>query len=262
MAGATKGDMTVREIAKALLPASWLHALRRFRAGRSEYRHQTVQQVFTSVYERKLWGSSGDPADKFFSGSGSRNDEVASVYVSAMQSFLADFRDKPDVVDLGCGDFYVGAQIRPWCGAYTACDIVAPLIAYNRQVYKDLGVDFQTLDLTTDALPRGDILFLRQVLQHLSNEQIRQAIRKIVATYKLLVVTEHLPLGRDFTPNLDKPHGPDIRLFFNSGVVLTSPPFSLPVYGQRVLCEVPELGGIVRTTLYQLVPNGIASTSA
>ena len=36
------------------------------------------------------------------------------------------------VVDLGCGDFTVGSKIRPLCGAYVACDVAAPVIAWNQ----------------------------------------------------------------------------------------------------------------------------------
>jgi len=49
------------------------------------------------------------------------------------------------------------------------------------------------------------VVFIRQVLQHLSNAHILRAIPKIAASYRFLVLTEHLPLGEAFTPNLDKP---------------------------------------------------------
>ena len=52
--------------------------------------------------------------------------------------------------------------------------------------------------------------------------------------------------------------GPDIRLLDGSGVVVTAPPFSLPVKSQRLLCKVPQYGGMIRTVVYQL--DGHAST--
>ena len=84
------------------------------------------------------------------------------------------------------------------------------------------------LDATVDPLPRGDLVLVRQVLQHLTNTQI-QSVVKQVRHFKYVVVTEHIPIGKDRIPNRDKVHGPDIRLYSNSGVFLDQPPFNLPV---------------------------------
>ena len=173
-------------------------------------------------------------------------------YVDAVRGFLAGFADKPSVVDLGCGDFNVGARLRDLCGSYVACDIVEALIAHNRERFADLDVDFRQLDIIEDMIPQTDIVIIRQVLQHLSNGQIARALRNITASCRYLVVTEHLPGKPDFRPNVDKPAGGAIRPFFGSGIVLTSEPFALKVLGERILCEVPELGGVIRTTLYTL----------
>ena len=79
-------------------------------------------------------------------------------------------------MSLGCGDFNVGAQLRDLCGAYIACDIVELLIAYNRERFAELGVDFRRLDIIDKPIPEGDVIILRQVLQHLSNSQIATAL--------------------------------------------------------------------------------------
>ena len=73
----------------------------------------------------------------------------------------------------------------------------------------------------------------------------------MASKYRYLLLTEHLPLGT-FVHNVDKPSGPDIRLGFNSGVVLTSAPFNLRVLDAKHVCDVAELGGTIRTTLYKL----------
>jgi hypothetical protein len=76
---------------------------------------------------------------------------------------------------------------------------------------------------------------LRQVLQHLSNQEIERVLANC-RRYRWLIVTEHLPAATDVVPNLDKPHGPDTRVYDRSGVFLEAPPFDLPV---RILLEVP-----------------------
>ena len=52
--------------------------------------------------------------------------------------------------------------------------------------------------------------------------------------------------------NLDKASGPDNRLDIHSGIVLTSPPFNLAPIESKILCQVEEWGGIIRTLLYRL----------
>ena len=244
----------IKEIVRDILPWPIVRAVKKYRwkgilVG---YKDLSTQQVFTKIYEDGTWGKSGDPAQKFFSGTGSHDALIVTAYIDAVQEFLANFKEKPDVVDLGCGDFFVGSRIRHLCGKYTACDIVEPLIEFNRKKYKDLGVDFKRLDLSKDELPAGDVVFVRQVLQHLSNDQIAGAVPQIASKYKFLVLTEHLPAIDSFVHNRDKPAGPDIRLLIDSGVVITSPPFGLKVKKQTVLCEVPEFGGTIRTCLYEI----------
>ena len=208
----------------------------------------------SSESTRTGFGVSADPNGRFFSGSGSHGQEIVAAYVAALEKFLRAFPEKPDVVDLGCGDFAVGYQTRPLCSKYIACDVVEPLIAWNRERFASLDVDFRELDVTTDPLPPGEVAFLRQVLQHLSNRQIQSTIAKIPAVYRYLVLTEHLPASGQFVPNLDKPAGPHTRINAGgrpSGVVLTEPPFNLRASGTSVLCEVRDYLGVIRTTLFE-----------
>lgn len=214
------------------------------------------QAVFTRIYEQGLWGRSSQAEQTFYSGAGSHDPAVVEPYVRAMAAYLHFHRliagGKPNVVDLGCGDFTVGAKIRPLCGAYVACDVAAPVIAWNRERHAGLDVDFRHLDMLVDPLPDGDIVFVRQVLQHLSNAQIAVALKRIAEKYRFLVLTEHLPAGEGFTPNLDKRSGSDIRLDRGSGVVATLPPFSLAPTQTLTICQVAGYGGVIRTELHRL----------
>jgi Methyltransferase domain len=243
-----------RKTLNRVVPASIAAAFRKYRARAhfAEYRSLTTQQAFTKIYEEGVWGKSAAPDVRFFSGSGSHIAAIVTTYVAAVEDFLKTLPNKPDVVDLGCGDFNVGSQLRRFCGNYVACDIVEPLITFNREKYKDLDVDFRVLDLAKDMLPKADIVFIRQVLQHLSNSNIALALPKIAANYDYLVLTEHVPNDPSFVHNVDKPSGPDNRLALQSGVVVTSPPFNLKVLAQHQLCSVPEDDGIIVTRVYQL----------
>jgi hypothetical protein len=246
--------MPIRQTINSILPRQLQRALWRILAGVgfSRYGNRSATQAFSEIYETGAWGKSEDPSERFFSGSGSHDNAIVSAYVRAIEEFLSTFEAKPNVVDLGCGDFYVGSKIRNLCGNYIACDVVAELIDFNRQRFDGLDVDFRVLDITGDSLPDGDIAFVRQVLQHLSNDQIASALTKIARRYKYLILTEHLPDSIDFEHNLDKPTGPDIRINVGSGVVLTSEPFNLRPKSDRKMCQVSDRVGIIVTTAYEL----------
>jgi SAM-dependent methyltransferase len=209
--------------------------------------------AFGRIYHEGIWGSEGD----YNSGSGTHTEGVAAPYVAAVGEFLRGL-GKPNVVDLGCGDFSVGARLRKFCDRYIACDVVEQLIERNRQKYFDLGVEFRLVDITHDPLPNGDVVILRQVLQHCSNAQISAVVSKLPGACRYLVLTEHLPRS-EFVPNADKPMGSETRLDSGrrpSGVVLTAPPFNLRVVNSADICEVGAHLGIIRTTVYELMLPG------
>jgi SAM-dependent methyltransferase len=162
-------------------------------------------------------------------------------------------------LDLGCGDFRIGSRLVPLAGHYTAADIVATLIAHHQTHYHGPPVDFQVVDMIDGPLPDADVCFIRQVFQHLSNEQIAKVLPKL-AKFRWVIITEHLPSNdQTAVPNLDKVHGTDIRLMRNSGVYLHLPPFSLPPEQLTTVLEAPGHGfdggiaepGVIRTLLYR-----------
>lgn len=217
------------------------------------YRNLTIKNVFTKIYESKAWSTRDSMAEIFYSGPGSHDEKIVNIYLTAINNLLSSFDNKLDVVDLGCGDFFIGEKIRSMCNNYVACDIVDSLIDFNKIKYRDLEVDFRVLDLTKDVLPKGDIVFVRQVFQHLSNKQIKEALSNLAGQYKYLVLTEHLPASQWFVKNINKPAGSDIRLSVNSGVVITESPFNFQVKKAICLCETPQFGGLIRTDFYQLI---------
>ena len=211
-------------------------------------RTDSMAETFGAIYSEGRWGR----ADGLFcSGSGSHTASIFAPYVEAVRQFISRFEAPPSVVDLGCGDFNVGSQIADACKSYVACDVVPALIAHNREAFAASSVRFEVHDLTRDRPPTCDIIFIRQVLQHLSNEDIHAGLERLQGRCRYLVVTEHIP-AHDFMPNLDKPSGASIRLDFGSGVVLTAEPFNLSVVEVEVLCEVPEYAGVVRTIAYTM----------
>jgi SAM-dependent methyltransferase len=152
------------------------------------------------------------------------------------------------IVDLGCGDFAIGKQIVEASGArYTGIDIVPELIEHHKNTVRDRRVNFRCADITNDMLPTADLCLVRQVLQHLSNDEIMKALMNL-RTFSRVLISEDVP-GRPKSFNRDKPHGPDVRSYYGSGVYIERPPFSCTV---RETWELPLTGNsILRTALLE-----------
>jgi len=245
---------TMKTVIKKLIPTSILELRQRVLHQRELRRHdegfgsKTPKEIFSAIYAQKMWG--GDAAD-YCSGHGSHLKDHVDPYVQSVSAFLEKFSQPVDVVDLGCGDFNVGRQIRSKAARYVACDVVPDLIARNKTVYVDLDVDFCVVDITEDELPQGDVVIIRQVLQHLSNEAIMKVVKKL-GKFRYLVLTEFVPIG-DFVPNVNQLTGSYSRLARGvpSGVVLTAPPFNMQVKSERLICETPEQQGSLKVIVYE-----------
>jgi SAM-dependent methyltransferase len=207
----------------------------------------SAAEIFSRVYRNNLWGRRR--GQKFCSGPGSYDEAVVGPYVESVREFLAALPRPPHVVDLGCGDFQVGRRLRQACGGYVACDVVPELIRYNTNAFARQQVDFMCLNIIEDELPDGEVVFVRQVLQHLSNEQIARVLPKLTR-YRFVIVTEHLPGDPTFVPNLDHGLGSGIRVTRNSGVVLTAPPFNFKVASERHLCSVRYGADVIKSVAY------------
>lgn len=202
------------------------------------------------IYREKLWG--GKKHD-FYSGSGSHLEEIVNPYIQAISSFLDSFEDKLVVCDLGCGDFNVGSNLVSFSKDYVGVDIVEDLIERNKQKFKAEKLRFECLDIVTDTIPPADCILARQVLQHLTNDEVTKVLAKL-KNYKYLIITEHVPFG-DFVPNKDKKTGPGTRLYDASGVDVAMPPFNLRPVAQKELLRL-DFGRKrtqIVTTLYQSI---------
>lgn len=234
--------------------ALWLRKIHAAAVGsRSKVNLHSNREIFTNVYQNKLWGESlPENESPFYSGLGSSDPQIVDPYVDTVKQFFSSFPTKKKAVDLGCGDFRVGSRIVDSFESYIACDVVPELVDFNQRYWQHLPVVFRVVDLSKDEIPTGEVLILRQVLQHLSNDDISKFIHIIPQGFSYLLLTEHLPSENDFLANRDKVTGTDIRLGSGSGVVLTQPPYSMNFKSETTLLSVPQFGGSIVTTLYEL----------
>lgn len=125
-------------------------------------------ETFNEIYEKNLWSSS-----ESVSGAGSeiKNTEV----IRRELPYLIQKFGIKSILDIPCGDWNWMKDVD-LCGAsYIGADIVDSLIQTNRWQYRD--IDFRVLDITKDELPKVDLIFTRDCLGHLSNDNVLRAIR-------------------------------------------------------------------------------------
>ncbi len=246
--------MGIVKIIKKVLPDSILVMLGRMKqqTANKDYKELSTKEVFTKIYTEHVWGADGSNPASFFSGGGSHEKALIEPYITAVRKFISSLNKRPDVMDLGCGDFNIGSNISPLCNSYVACDIVDSLIEHNKKKFNDLNVDFRVFDLTAEKCDKVDIIFIRQVLQHLSNSDIQKGLQNAVPFCKYLIVTEHWPAKQNFTKNLDKPTGPGTRTGLQSGIDITAKPFSYHLKA-TCICEVEDMDGVIKTFVYEPV---------
>jgi SAM-dependent methyltransferase len=245
----------IRGRLRAVAPRSVVALARRRKLAlvRAQNASRSPAEIFGDIYRDNKWGGA---QGTFNSGSGSTRTH-ADVYAGAVRKFVRENGIRR-IVDLGCGDFTVGSRLLEPGVEYVGVDIVPELIEHNERRYGSASVGFVCRDIIGDALPDGDLCLVRQVLQHLSNDQIAGVLRN-VSRYRYTLVTEHYPaLGVTVRPNVDKPCGEDIRVYDSSAVYLDAPPFGCTLSGPILDVEAEhwlvQPGERFRTFLLEGIP--------
>lgn len=142
----------------------------------NNFRNMPNGEVFNIIYNEGMWGTNAN--GEATGGSGSHTNKIIQPYISKVSKSLLDI--KPSiVVDLGCNDFNVGKDFIDLCQKYLAFDVSSEILNRFKDNFSHLkNVDFNLLDLTEDHLPKGDFCSVRQVLQHLSNSDIKNFVGK------------------------------------------------------------------------------------
>jgi SAM-dependent methyltransferase len=130
----------------------------------------SIKETFTDIYENNLWTSSESSSGI---GSELKNTEL----IRNELPYLFQKFDIKSMLDIPCGDWNWMKKVDLSSVSYIGADIVEKLIISNKQSYPN--IDFRTLDLTTDELPKVDLVFVRDCLGHLTNENVHKAIANI-----------------------------------------------------------------------------------
>ncbi|MGV8833285.1 MAG: class I SAM-dependent methyltransferase [Devosia sp.] len=182
------------------------------------------QQVFDQIYRAKTWKGPGEIS----SGLGSLPNN-SQQYEDAVVAYVQDHGIRT-IVDVGCGDFQVSERILrrlPDIVHYTGVDVSTVAIEHNQRKFANERVSFQVLDAASAPLPSGDLVLVREVLQHLPNADISKILSKLDEfPHALITNTVHTDARKK---NFDIGAGSASRAGLGGGLWLDLPPFSRKV---------------------------------
>ncbi len=212
----------------------------------------SLEATFEKIYAESKWGLAPD-ASKFFSGPGSQPEKSAR-YEAFVAGFLNDQSAMGSLVDIGCGDFQVANRIikrlsRPI--DYTGCDIARSVVEHNTHSHGDRDVRFLQLDAVDADSPPGDVVTIREVLQHLNNSEIARVLERLPRLFKVAIISESLPVNF-VTANVDIEHGISTRIPLGSGVYIDQAPFNMKV--TKAIDSPFSEKSFLRTSIVWLAP--------
>ena len=218
-------------------------------------------EIFSAIYANNVWGKPTDAGEKFRSGRGSHDEKIIVPYIETLIPLLTNNGIR-NIVDLGCGDFWIMRHVLEALSKagynffYTGIDVVADLISYNAEHFRHPNIRFICRDVTIDnePLPDGELLIIRQVLQHLSNADIKTILGK-ASKFKYLLVTESIYDGVDAVYNIDKVANNHTRVDHKSGVYLEHAPFGYKNIVHLLKVLSGTLSGIQSTIRSSLIIN-------
>ena len=171
---------------------------------------------FSEVYENRLWLS-----EESVSGSGSERESGAVLHSVQFLARLTRELGIRSVADIPCGDFNwmpMFLDQHPDI-AYVGYDVVPALIAENRAKYP--GHRFELLDITLGAPEQADLIFSKDMFNHLNTQDIWAALENMAASKpKYLMLTTN----KGFENTELEPTEPHASRFLNLEVA----PFFLP----------------------------------
>ena len=140
-------------------------------------------RTFTGYYRANHWADAESR-----SGPGSRRDSGSVEHALRILAMITERYGVRTIADIPCGDFnWIGRYLDAWPSvAYVGFDIVSPLIDRNRALFPEKR--FTRLDIVCDVPPHVDLIFCKDLFNHLESREIVKAIanmRRSGSTYLL-----------------------------------------------------------------------------
>lgn len=165
--------------------------------GKRPKAHRNLKARFTHVYRGKTWKSSESA-----SGPGSTLDSGSVRQALIALAQVVSVHNIQSIADLPCGDFnWMPSFLKqnPKID-YIGYDIVDALIAANRRAFP--GYAFHALDITHEIPARADLIFSKDLVNHLLERDVWSAVANMVRSGADYVM---ITSNSDPVPNIELP---------------------------------------------------------
>jgi 2-polyprenyl-3-methyl-5-hydroxy-6-metoxy-1,4-benzoquinol methylase len=171
-----------------------------------------MRRIFEAIHAAKSWGDCESS-----SGPGSTRERAASFLPDLIA--LVRALGVKTLLDAPCGDFNWTAPLAEAVDRYVGIDIVPAIVRANQQRWSSSERQFLCRDMVRQRLPAADLVLARDVLVHVSNSDIFQALSNLRRTGAGYLIT---------TTFLGDRRNEDIRTGDWRALNLQRPPFHLP----------------------------------
>jgi hypothetical protein len=138
------------------------------------YNSSSVEERFTKIFAKKLWGD-----EESFSGVGSSLEHTKNIR-RYLPELIKTFSIR-SIFDAPCGDFnWMKLVLNEVKCKYIGGDIVKPLIDKNNLNYRNPGTTFIHFDIIKNKFPQADLWICRDSLFHLSFDNTFQALDRFI----------------------------------------------------------------------------------
>ena len=146
---------------------------KRFFSMQSNSNNETsIEERFNYIHNSNFWVGQS-------SVSGEGSDEAQTEEIRAnLPKIILEYKIQI-MLDLPCGDFNWMKNIELNLLEYIGADIVQEIIHLNNEKYSNDKRRFINLDIIKDNLPKADLIFCRDCLVHLSNDNVLKSIENI-----------------------------------------------------------------------------------
>ena len=146
-----------------------------------------IEAVFSKIYAEDSWGRGSGPGS---------NPDVLADYRAFLERIVR-LNNIRTVVDVGCGDWQFSRFVNFGQAQYLGLDLVDSVVAANNAAYGSDRVEFKRAPADPNEIPSGDLIIMKDVLQHLPDEQIMVYREIIRSKFRYALITNSRRKGDD-----------------------------------------------------------------
>lgn len=202
--------------------------------------------VFGAIYRDNIWGN---PESRSGWGSTLTGSNGTERIREELAQLMSEFRIA-SIVDVPCGDFNWFRTVDLGRAHYLGVDIVPEIIERNKMKYGSAHIQFEQGDLSAWIPPAADLIIVRDLLIHLTNEQARQCLRNVTRSKaKYLLVSNYDDVrrnGNTFTGGLrlyNLQRAPFTEFDFSAAILRRIVDGDGSRGRQMLLCDISKLAG-------------------